>query len=96
MFFVAPIPGGCNLTFQTEVAPYQLVKLLDDMIRVDAQAPSVSGSLCELAHTTVEFYHLYLKERDYAEDNYFDGVEKMLTVDAIRAYGNKVFESLFY
>lgn len=78
------------MTFQTKVAPYQLIKLLDDMIRVDTQAPSVSGRLCELSHTTVEFYHLYLKERDYAQDNYFDGLEKMLTVEAIRNYGNKV------
>lgn len=79
------------MTFRTEIAPYQLVKLLDDLIRVDAQAPSIPDSLCEHATLVeVEFYHLYLKERDYAEENYFEGVENMLTVEGMRTYGNKV------
>lgn len=66
------------------------------MIMVDAQAPSVPGSLCERANPNVEFYHLYLKEHDFAENTYFDGVEKMLTVDTIRTHGNKVFKKRIY
>lgn len=61
------------------------------MIIVDAQAPSIPGSLCERSNPTIEFYHLYLTEQDFGKTNYFDGIEKMLTVDSIRAYGNKVF-----
>lgn len=96
-FFAAPVPGGCNLTFKTEIAPYQLVKLLnDDIIRVDAQAPSIQGGPCELARPSLEFYHLYLKEPNYLEENYFDGLEKMMTVNAIRAYGNKVHLFLLF
>lgn len=91
VFFTAPIPGGCNLSFKTELAPYQLVKLLNEMVMVDSQAPSIPGILCERAHANIEFYHLYLDEHDPDKEKYFDGVTKMLTVDAIRTYGNKVF-----
>lgn len=94
IIFAAPIPGGCNLTFKTEIAPYQIVKLLEDMIRVDAQAPSTPHKICEQAHIHVEFYHLYLKEHYLSEDNYFDGIDKMLTVESIRTYGRKVIKCM--
>lgn len=94
-FFTAPIPGGCNLSFKTKLAPYQLLKLVNEMIIVDAQAPSIPGSRCERTHASIELYHLYLKEHDYDKENYFDGLEKMLTVDAIRTYGNKVFNGRY-
>lgn len=60
------------------------------MIVVDAQAPSVPGSLCERVQPDIEYYHLYLSDHDFTVDNYFDGVDKMLNVDTIRTYGNKV------
>lgn len=64
------------------------------MIRVQAQAPSLNGVLCELFKIRVEFYHLYVDERDYSRDGYFEAIEKMLTAEDIVNYGRKVGNSV--
>lgn len=95
-YILDPIPGGCNMTFKTEIAPYQLIKLFDDLIRVDMQAPSLSGVLCELFKIRVDFYHLYLGEKDYSKDGYFEGIAKMLTVENIVKYGRQVNSNILF
>ncbi|RZC42089.1 transmembrane 7 superfamily member 3-like, partial [Asbolus verrucosus] len=85
-----PIPGGCNLTFNTENAPYQLISFTDDLIIVQSQPPSAIGTTCEKNNVLVELYHLYLHEDDFKQSRYFNGLEKMLTVDAIKVNGYKV------
>lgn len=90
MQFLAPIPGGCNLSFQTEIAPYQIVKTFHDIIRVDMQLPSSPGVLCEDSNTHVELYHVFADNAIASESEYFDYVKRMLTPDGIRRFGKKV------
>ncbi|XP_063913266.1 transmembrane 7 superfamily member 3-like [Zophobas morio] len=85
-----PIPGGCNLTFNTEYAPYQLVSYTEDLIIVQSQAPSAFDTTCDKNNIQVDLYHLYLHENNYAEKYYFNGIENMLTVDLIKSHGYKV------
>ncbi|KAH0809332.1 hypothetical protein MTP99_011906 [Tenebrio molitor] len=85
-----PIPGGCNLTFDTEYAPYQLVSNTDDLIIVQSQPPSAFDSSCDKNKIQVDMYHLFLHESSYDQSGYFDAVENMLTVDSIKSRGYKV------
>ncbi|XP_044254477.1 transmembrane 7 superfamily member 3-like [Tribolium madens] len=85
-----PIPGGCNLSFPTEYAPYQLVSNTDEVIVVQSQPPSIIDSTCDKNKLQVDMYHLYLHENNYDPLYYFNGIEKMLTVNLIQKNGHKV------
>ncbi|KAJ8913338.1 hypothetical protein NQ315_013309 [Exocentrus adspersus] len=94
-----PVPGGCNLSFANMVAPYQIVSYTDDYIAIDSQPPSAYGISCDNNTIQVEMYHLFLNENDNNINTYFEGIDKMLTVDNIRSYGRKVpsnSENFFY
>lgn len=78
------------MTLNIEIAPYQNIKVFDDLIRVDVQAASLPGLLCELSKIRLTFYHLYLNKNNYSKDAYFNGIESMLTVDDIVKNGNMV------
>lgn len=88
--FPDPVPGGCNLSFPTEYAPYQLVSYTDELIIVQSQPPSMLNSNCDKNGIQVEMYHLYLHENNYDSYYYFWAIESMLTVDLIRAKGVKI------
>lgn len=75
------------MVFNTEIAPYQKVYWLNEMIQIDAQAPSAPDIACELSRVNLEFYHMYLRERDSSKEAYFQGLEKMLTADDVRKNG---------
>ncbi|XP_022903925.1 transmembrane 7 superfamily member 3-like [Onthophagus taurus] len=86
----APIPGGCNLTFETEDAPYQKLHSSQDLITLDAQPPGVFPLACESVNITIDFYHLFLEEQDFTSESYFLGIEKMLTPENMIKYGRKI------
>nr|XP_023020175.1 transmembrane 7 superfamily member 3-like [Leptinotarsa decemlineata] len=87
-----PVPGGCNLTFDTVLAPYQLTSYNDEYITVKSQPPSAYGVSCDTSKIKVDMFHLYLPEYDRNNETYFDGIEKMLSVEDILRYGTKVPE----
>ncbi|KRT86451.1 hypothetical protein AMK59_2897 [Oryctes borbonicus] len=86
-----PIPGGCNLTFDVKIAPFQKVTNEYNLIRVDAQAPALYDGYCPEGEIRIEMYHMYLEEWDLTEAGYFAGIEKMLTVNGVEQNGRKQF-----
>ncbi|XP_050494697.1 transmembrane 7 superfamily member 3-like isoform X1 [Bombus huntii] len=91
----APIPGGCNMEFNTEIAPYASVQTLDTMVIVDVQPASVplndSAKLtCEKNPVEVEMYQIFLNEQDFSINSYFTAITSMLTVTDIKEKGVKV------
>lgn len=89
---VDPIPGGCSTTFDFDIAPYQIVTYTTELIIVDAQSASINNHICEEQLDNLEMYHLYLDEWVFSEDQYFEGIQQMITVKAIKENGRKVPE----
>ncbi|XP_076249081.1 transmembrane 7 superfamily member 3 [Calliopsis andreniformis] len=94
----APIPGGCNMEFNTEIAPYANVFLKNVMVVVDVQPSSVPLShnvkpVCDKNPVEHEIYQMYLSEQDFSLESYFVGIVNMLTVDDIKQNGRKILNS---
>ncbi|KAJ8968077.1 hypothetical protein NQ314_002477 [Rhamnusium bicolor] len=85
-----PVPGGCNLHFNTKIAPYQIVFYNDDYIEVESQAPSAYGVDCGDNKIQVDMYHMFLNEYDNKVQPYFDAIIQMITVDNIKLHGRKI------
>ncbi|XP_024944119.1 transmembrane 7 superfamily member 3 isoform X2 [Cephus cinctus] len=86
----APMPGGCNMEFGLEIAPFQKLVVNEATVIVDAQpaaAPmtqEISNS-CEQHPVHHESYRLYLPEQDFTTETYFLAIKNMLTVqDVVR------------
>ncbi|XP_071860596.1 transmembrane 7 superfamily member 3 isoform X2 [Bombus fervidus] len=91
----APIPGGCNMEFNTEIAPYASVQTLDTMVIVDVQPASVPLNdsvklTCEKNPVEVEMYQIFLNEQDFSINSYFMAITSMLTVTDVKKNGVKV------
>lgn len=93
----SPIPGGCNMEFNTEIAPYTMVQTDDAMITVDVQPASVPFNSvrpsCEKDVVPVEMYHMFLTGWDFSVDSYFAAITNMLTVTDIKENGMQVTSS---
>ncbi|XP_026666998.1 transmembrane 7 superfamily member 3-like isoform X2 [Ceratina calcarata] len=93
----APVPGGCNMEFATEIAPYARVQTLPELVVVDVQPPSMplqSIALSKCGNTTnpvsVEIYQMFLTEQDFSSLGYFSAISSMLTVQDIKTNGIEV------
>lgn len=92
-----PIPGGCNMEFPTEIAPY--LRLKSDTLKVylEYQHASFGSSRDEpvtkcglsLPYITYEFYVLFLEENNFGEEEYFKKVEYMSNVSSIKSHSSK-------
>ncbi|XP_031838981.1 transmembrane 7 superfamily member 3 [Nomia melanderi] len=91
----APIPGGCNMEFNTEIAPYAKVQLDNTMIIVDTQPASIPANklACDKNPVQHKMYQMYLTEQDYSVGSYMTGIINMLTVEDILQNGNEVPDS---
>ncbi|KAF3430600.1 hypothetical protein E2986_04322 [Frieseomelitta varia] len=93
----SPVPGGCNMEFNTEIAPYAMVQTGDTMIIVDVQPASAPFNSvrpnCEKNVVTVEMYHMFLSSWDFSLDSYFAAIINMLTVTDIKENGVEVTSS---
>lgn len=73
----APVPGGCNMEFDTEIAPYARMRTRDAMVIVDVQPASLPFNsmpwTCEKEPVEVEMYQMYLPEQDLTAETYFTG-----------------------
>lgn len=95
LFSAAPIPGGCNMEFDIEVAPYQKLHTENEMIIVDTQPASMLADdglsfLCETNPVQHKMYRLYLPRQDFTPDTYFETIESMLTTQDIVRNGDEV------
>ncbi|XP_023939805.2 transmembrane 7 superfamily member 3 [Bicyclus anynana] len=87
-----PVPGGCNMEFPIPTSPYMRTKYTKDYVLVDAPA---AKDMSDVDCNTVDsvylfFYKMYLPERHYDADNYFDGLRKMMTMDGITEFGEYI------
>ncbi|XP_075234158.1 transmembrane 7 superfamily member 3-like [Lycorma delicatula] len=98
-----PVPGGCNMEFETEIAPYLKLNVTNSVITVNSQPGLMPGRVmfgnsdCQIPpHTLLnyEFYHLYLPEKDFSEETYFNSVKSMIGVHRILENGKKVASTL--
>lgn len=90
-----PIPGGCNMEFNIETAPYQNLNMKNEIIIVDTQPASVyatNGTLfpCEKNSVHHTMYRLYLPGQDFSPETYFTAIASMLTTQDIMRNGYKV------
>ncbi|XP_034836547.1 transmembrane 7 superfamily member 3-like [Maniola hyperantus] len=90
-----PIPGGCNMEFPLPISPFMQTKYTKDYVLVDAAAArDPSDVVCNtIDKVYVLFYKMYLPERHYDADNYFDGISKMMTMEGIDEFGEYIPES---
>ncbi|KAK2576523.1 hypothetical protein KPH14_005845 [Odynerus spinipes] len=92
----APIPGGCNMEFNIEVAPYQKLLVNDAIVTVDLQPASLpltnneTERSCEKHPVHHNAYRVYLTEQDYSVEGYFNAIANMLTVENIIRNGEKI------
>lgn len=91
-----PIPGGCNMEFSVEIAPYLITSFTESVIIVDSQPASApvprdrAPVVCESQQVHHEMYHMFLTERDFTCDSYFGALLKMMTVQDVQSNGKKV------
>lgn len=95
LFSTAPIPGGCNMEFDIEVAPYQKLHIENEMIIVDTQpasilADNISPTFCEINLVQHKMYRLYLPRQDFTPETYFEAIASMLTTQNILQNGDEV------
>lgn len=90
--FTDPIPGGCNMEFAVPTSPYMQVSYNKNYILVDAaMAKDFSDKTCNtIDKVVVLFYKVYLPERNFDEDSYFDGIKSLMTLDNIKDFGEYV------
>ncbi|XP_047508186.1 transmembrane 7 superfamily member 3-like isoform X1 [Pieris napi] len=87
-----PIPGGCNMEFPVPISPYLQTKYNNEYILVDAPPPKdqLDDKCNTIGNVVLLFYKMYLPERNFEADVYFEGIQKMLTVDNIEENGEFV------
>ncbi|CAH0719153.1 unnamed protein product, partial [Brenthis ino] len=87
-----PIPGGCNMEFAVPTSPYMQISYNKNYILVDAaMAKDFSDKTCNtIDKVVVLFYKVYLPERNFYEDSYFDGIKSLMTLDNIKDFGEYV------
>ncbi|XP_043801040.1 transmembrane 7 superfamily member 3-like [Apis laboriosa] len=94
----APVPGGCNMEFNTEIAPYARMQTRDAMVIVDVQPASLPFNsmrrTCEKEPVEVKMYQMFLPEQDLSAETYFTGIVKMLTAEDIKKNGVKAMASI--
>ncbi|KAL4713402.1 hypothetical protein ACJJTC_010387 [Scirpophaga incertulas] len=92
-----PIPGGCNMEFPTPISPFMRTTFLKDYIFVDAAAPRYYTDMhCQnIDNVVVDFYIMYLPEHNFDSETYFDGIQKMMTLEKIIENGDRIPKTAF-
>ncbi|CAL1547106.1 unnamed protein product [Lymnaea stagnalis] len=96
-----PLPGGCNQVFNIPVDPSIVLKpglhrtdvwfqLANMAVDQDQSFPNCESNMV-LKNLTYDVYVYYLASRDLSQEEYFDGVQKMLSPNDILLYGQKIF-----
>ncbi|XP_032522784.2 transmembrane 7 superfamily member 3-like [Danaus plexippus] len=87
-----PIPGDCNMEFSLPISPFLLSSYNNDTIMVDAAAAKdpMDINCNSIDKSFVNFYKMYLPERDFDADTYYMGIINMLTFDKIQDNGEYI------
>ncbi|XP_034244504.1 transmembrane 7 superfamily member 3-like isoform X2 [Thrips palmi] len=83
----SPVPGGCNMEFEVETAPYLKVGYNNAMIQVDFQPAQYPGASCTSEAVTHDVYHMFMYEREFSEEAYFLAIQDMLIPSGAIANG---------
>jgi hypothetical protein len=84
------------MELSVDAAPYLTVSVTESLIFVDSQPASTGVPChrpcppCESQQIQYEMYHMFLPERDFSSNTYFNALLKMLTVHDIQLNGHKV------
>ncbi|VVD02000.1 unnamed protein product [Leptidea sinapis] len=84
-----PTPGGCNAEFSVPISPFLQTKYNKDYVLVDAAFPQdiLDKNCNSLERVRVAFYQMYIYERNFSKEAYFDGIQKMMTMEYISDNG---------
>lgn len=93
-----PIPGGCNMEFPTEIAPYLKLRSDTGKIYVEYQHANIGAlrdepvPLCShsLSYITYDVYVFYMEENDFGQEEYFSKINTMSNASLIKKSANKV------
>ncbi|CAK1589072.1 unnamed protein product [Parnassius mnemosyne] len=84
-----PIPGGCNMEFQPPISPSMHMSYNNDYVLIEAASARDSADLActSINDVIVVFYLMYLPERSFDSDTYFEGIQNMMSLDNISENG---------
>ncbi|CAG9782564.1 unnamed protein product [Diatraea saccharalis] len=80
-----PIPGGCNMEFPMPISPFMRTTYFKNYIFVDA-APAryyKDPDCLNITNVHVEFYLMYLPEKRYDAETYYNGIRNMMSLEKI-------------
>ncbi|XP_041969552.1 transmembrane 7 superfamily member 3-like isoform X2 [Aricia agestis] len=80
------------MEFPIPISPFMRTSFNKDYVLVSAAlAKNPKDVSCTtIDKTTVVFYKLFLSERDFSTETYFEGIKQMMTMDGIADYGEYV------
>ncbi|KFM83341.1 Transmembrane 7 superfamily member 3, partial [Stegodyphus mimosarum] len=93
-----PVPGGCNMEFRTEIAPYLRLKTKSGRIYLEYQHANIGSDrndpppLCSISSSFLvyEVHVLFLKENDFREEEYFSKIGIMSNLSLLKQHSAKV------
>ncbi|KAG8198030.1 hypothetical protein JTE90_001868 [Oedothorax gibbosus] len=94
---MGPIPGGCNMEFPTEIAPYLRLKSDTMHTYVEYQHASFGyqrnkpSPKCSLSqpYVTYEVYVLFLEENNFGEEEYLKKLSYMSSLSQLKEFSSK-------
>lgn len=92
-----PIPGGCNMELSVPIAPFTFTNFNKVYINIEVSpAKSYQDPNCLSASAvTVKFYRMYLPERNFDADVYFEGIKDMMSLEKIREKAEEIPSSVW-
>ncbi|KAJ8720954.1 hypothetical protein PYW08_006419 [Mythimna loreyi] len=88
-----PIPGGCNMELPIQIPPYLITQTFADYVLVEAGAPAAPATdrtCLKPRLAEMSFYMMYLPERNFLLEPYFNGLKAMMTLEGIKKYGTEI------
>ena len=94
MIYPVPIPGGCNLEFEMETAPWLRVSYNQNVVTVEHELAStppgcVGVSRCDNEFLDYEIFQYYLNQRDFSQNSFFDAIRQFRTVEGAHQSGRE-------
>jgi len=95
MIYPVPIPGGCNLEFEMETAPWLRVSYNQNVVTVEHELAStppgcVGVSRCDNEFLDYEIFQYYLNQRDFSQNSFFDAIRQFRTVEGAHQSGREI------
>jgi len=90
-----PIPGGCNLEFEMETAPWLRVTYNQNVVAVEHELASIPPGCigvprCKNELLDYEIFQYYLNQRDFSQNSFFDAIRQFRTVEGAHQSGREI------